>query len=448
MSKVICDICGTTYPETADRCPICGAPRSENTQSAAAGAAAAAAEAPAKVKGGRFSTSNVKKRNSDAQSAAKGGKQGSGDGPDKVNRALLIVLLALLLAIVCVMVFIVVRFFPGNGGSSTESTPPAISTDSTATTGSEETTQPTESEAPAQIPCVSLRLQQTLYMLTTDSPTASISVTASPENTTDTVVFVSDDPSVVSVSEDGTLTAVGSGNATITITCGQTTVQCVVVVDVAEPTTATEDTQPTEETEESTEATEPSTEPPVAAFTLDTYDVTMRYPEESFTFHPSVSVENITWSSDDPSIATVENGRVTAVGTGITIVRAQYGGQERECIIRCLWLELDSDSVTLTVGETKKIDSNSLIYSSSVTWTSDNVNVATVENGVVTAVGEGTAVICGEYRDVIVKCTVTVKAAETQPSESTESTEATQATDEPTQATEESTETGSTNPTE
>ena len=24
MSKIICDICGTTYPDTADCCPICG----------------------------------------------------------------------------------------------------------------------------------------------------------------------------------------------------------------------------------------------------------------------------------------------------------------------------------------------------------------------------------------------------------------------------------------
>ena len=24
MSKVICDICGTSYQETADSCPICG----------------------------------------------------------------------------------------------------------------------------------------------------------------------------------------------------------------------------------------------------------------------------------------------------------------------------------------------------------------------------------------------------------------------------------------
>ena len=32
MSKIICDICGTTYPETADCCPICGCSRnpSEN----------------------------------------------------------------------------------------------------------------------------------------------------------------------------------------------------------------------------------------------------------------------------------------------------------------------------------------------------------------------------------------------------------------------------------
>ena len=24
MSKIICEICGTTYPETASHCPICG----------------------------------------------------------------------------------------------------------------------------------------------------------------------------------------------------------------------------------------------------------------------------------------------------------------------------------------------------------------------------------------------------------------------------------------
>ena len=27
MNKIICDICGSTYPETADQCPICGSSR-------------------------------------------------------------------------------------------------------------------------------------------------------------------------------------------------------------------------------------------------------------------------------------------------------------------------------------------------------------------------------------------------------------------------------------
>ena len=27
MSKIICDICGTTYQDTADCCPICGCTR-------------------------------------------------------------------------------------------------------------------------------------------------------------------------------------------------------------------------------------------------------------------------------------------------------------------------------------------------------------------------------------------------------------------------------------
>mgnify|MGYP003306756043 CR=1 FL=1 len=30
MNKVICDICGTSYPDTADQCPICGYSRDLN----------------------------------------------------------------------------------------------------------------------------------------------------------------------------------------------------------------------------------------------------------------------------------------------------------------------------------------------------------------------------------------------------------------------------------
>ena len=34
MNKIVCDICGTVYPDTAECCPICGSPKeySQNSQ--------------------------------------------------------------------------------------------------------------------------------------------------------------------------------------------------------------------------------------------------------------------------------------------------------------------------------------------------------------------------------------------------------------------------------
>ena len=64
MSKIICDICGTSYPETAEQCPICGTARPVDIQGIIPD------DEPAEprsgytyVKGGRFSKANVKKRN-------------------------------------------------------------------------------------------------------------------------------------------------------------------------------------------------------------------------------------------------------------------------------------------------------------------------------------------------------------------------------------------------
>ena len=59
MNQIICDICGSEYPEGYDRCPVCSYPRQGGEKIVAAGAVEAAQE---KVKGGRFSAKNVKKR--------------------------------------------------------------------------------------------------------------------------------------------------------------------------------------------------------------------------------------------------------------------------------------------------------------------------------------------------------------------------------------------------
>ena len=43
----------------------------------------------------------------------------------------------------------------------------------------------------------------------------------------------------------------------------------------------------------------------------------------------------VTWTSDDPAIATFEDGVVTAISTGETMVHADYQGQRYSCVVRC-----------------------------------------------------------------------------------------------------------------
>lgn len=66
MSKIICDVCGTSYPESATQCPICGCVRPAEVVTVSS--EGNPVEMPTSgtytyVKGGRFSKSNVKKRN-------------------------------------------------------------------------------------------------------------------------------------------------------------------------------------------------------------------------------------------------------------------------------------------------------------------------------------------------------------------------------------------------
>ena len=58
MSKIICDVCGTSYPETEVQCPICGTAKTDAAKSTTGGETGYAY-----VKGGRFSHANVRKRN-------------------------------------------------------------------------------------------------------------------------------------------------------------------------------------------------------------------------------------------------------------------------------------------------------------------------------------------------------------------------------------------------
>ena len=108
MSKIICDVCGTVYPETAQQCPICGSARTaqervvpeENQKGNTA-----KDTGYNYVRGGRFSKSNVKKRNRTVRKETKAAPKAkrSGDAPSEresggSNRGLIIAALVLLLA--------------------------------------------------------------------------------------------------------------------------------------------------------------------------------------------------------------------------------------------------------------------------------------------------------------------------------------------------------------
>ena len=102
------------------------------------------------------------------------------------------------------------------------------------------------------------------------------------------------------------------------------------------------------------------------------------------------------WSSSDTSVATVDNGIVTAVGAGTaTITATTPTGKTATCTVTVKeTIKLEKpDSLDLKAGETVTLTATTNPANKDVTWTSSDESVATVDNGKVTAVGAGTATI-------------------------------------------------------
>lgn len=133
-----------------------------------------------------------------------------------------------------------------------------------------------------------------------------------------------------------------------------------------------------------------------------------------------IAPTQITWESSNKSVATIKDGVITAVDEGETIITAVYGNAELTCRVTVTLPtpKINKPTVTLNKGTTQQLtifvdgielDKNIDDYGNKVTWRSNNLSVATVEDGLVTAVGAGEAVITASYVGVEVACTVTVK---------------------------------------
>lgn len=219
-----------------------------------------------------------------------------------------------------------------------------------------------------------------------------------------TVVWESSNTNVCIVDSNGLVEAVGTGSCTILCKSldGNYTAMCNIYV-----------------------------RQPVTQIILSTTDITVRQ-GQIFWLSATCLPENadnkiISWESRDESVCTVESdGKVTAVGAGTTSIIATNvdTGLTAYCVVTVTQpvtgITLNSDYQELWVGAKYAIIPVIEPYDAenkNVTYLSSDPTVATVdENGVVTALKEGTATIkVSNVAGLEATCKVTVKGKAEQP---------------------------------
>ena len=212
-----------------------------------------------------------------------------------------------------------------------------------------------------------------------------------------TLVWSSSDTSVATVTE-GAVTAVAVGSARITVRTGSAEAACTVTVVPAKPVE-------------------------VESVTLDrtTLDLTVGDTERlTATVLPEDAADKtVVWSSSDSSVASVADGLVTALAPGTATVTAKAGGKSAECVVtvgpvEVLSVTLDQTTLDLTVGDTERLTATVLpedATDKTVVWSSSDQEVATVADGLVTALAPGTATVTASAGDRSAECVVTVAPA-------------------------------------
>lgn len=229
--------------------------------------------------------------------------------------------------------------------------------------------------------------------------TLQLNATVSPSTATrKDITWSSSKSSVASVSSSGLVTAVSEGTTTITATADGKKGEC--TVSVVKKAIA------------------------VSEVKLDKTELTLYVGDEE-TLTASVLPEDatgktITWTSSDKSIASVESGKVKAVGKGTAKITASAGGKSASCNIEVLrpvsGISLNKTTLELPLEKTETLTATIIPSDATpreeIKWSSSNSDVATVDGGKVTAVGMGSTTISASLEGFKAECNVVVKGME------------------------------------
>lgn len=161
----------------------------------------------------------------------------------------------------------------------------------------------------------------------------------------------------------------------------------------------------------------------VQSVILNTTSLSLQ-PGESASLNGTVQPDNATihsvsWKSSNDNVATVsQEGNVTAVSEGNCVITVTVDGVKAECDVTVAIVRIPVTSVSinqtsadLLVGETLQLTATVLpdnATDKTVTWTTSNADVASVDNGLVTAMTAGDAIITASSGDYSATCTVNV----------------------------------------
>lgn len=152
----------------------------------------------------------------------------------------------------------------------------------------------------------------------------------------------------------------------------------------------------------------------------NTYNLTL-------TTNPTGLNPNVTWSSNNTNVATVNNGVVTALGSGTATITASSGNISTTCSVTVVspeevipeltGLAMNLSNSSIEVGETLQLSytrTPSDAVLETISWSSGNNSIATVnQNGLVTGISVGSTTITAYYGDISTTCNLTVTQSST-----------------------------------